>query len=321
MKKVKWYFTYFAILIIFVGCNESDMVNEQNQDEFILTHAYYQDENGTMQLSAEYTYNEYGNLLTSQDYIYNKSRIENTYDEKQLLLSKKTITNTRTVIVSYTYNEQGQKLSQTWDINGSGWDWQKNFTYNEVGNIVSLDYDSYVDGSIDHVQYFTYDANNNMLTHGSDYDLDGEVNHYNIVNTYDSNGNILSHTRSYNWDTGLETISTYYYYNEDDLLIKEEIDKNNDEIIDRTTYYTYNMQNEFIFVKDEYGGWIQSKEIEYDSHGNIIVENFHDFHPDYIDYNTSYTYDYDEYENLISKSCEGSCSQFDKYEEFIWKKL
>jgi hypothetical protein len=79
---------FFIILaFIFVGCNESGMLSEQNKNKLVLTHTYYQDENKTMQLGAAYTYDEHGNLLTSQDYIYSNILIENTYDDKQLLLS------------------------------------------------------------------------------------------------------------------------------------------------------------------------------------------------------------------------------------------
>jgi len=317
---------FFIILaFIFVGCNESGMINEQNQNKLVSTHTYYQDENGTMQLGTEYTYDEYGNLLTFEDYIYGYIRIENTYDDKQFLASKKTIHSSGdAVIVSYSYNEQGQKLSEIWDINGSGWDWQENFTYNEAGNILSSSYDSYADGVVDAVKYFTYDLNDNMLTHGWDYDLDGEVDHYEIVNTYDESGNIISNIQSYEWNTGSNNTSTYYYYDEDDLLIEEAIDNYSDESIDRVKYYTYNVKNELILLREEQGEYMNSIEYEYDSNGNIIMTNIHYSYPEELnhwdDY-TSYTYDYDAYGNLISDTCSGSCSQKEKYREHIWRKL
>jgi hypothetical protein len=234
------------------------------------------------------------------------------------------MTNSGTVIVLYTYNEQGQKLSETWDINGSGWDWKENFTYNEAGKVVSLDYDTYADGVVDAVKYFTYDRNNNMLTRGWDYDLDGEVDHYEIVNTYDKNGNIVSNILSYNLDTGLKTTSTHYYYDEDDLLIEEAIDNYSDGTIDRVKYYAYNLEYELILVKEEQGEYINSMEFEYDNYGNIIMKNFYYSYPEHLDYlndYTSYTYNYDAYGNLISDICSGSCSQKEKYREHVWKKL
>ena len=68
-------------------------------------------------------------------------------------------------IATYTYDSNGNRLSQTTDSDGDGnTDSIRTYTYDSDNNTLSESFDNDADGMVDSINTYTYDSNGNKLT-------------------------------------------------------------------------------------------------------------------------------------------------------------
>lgn len=142
--------------------------------------------------SKTYTYNARGNVLTyiyTDDYVNNKD----TYTR-----------DARGNVLTHTFNGGKEQHTLNYDAQGNllidyiiasysdpeSWS-QAQYTYDEMGNVLTYDYLIYNEGGPNYTNQFTYDAMGNVLTH---IYYDG---FYDYIETnqfiYDETGNLLTH--------------------------------------------------------------------------------------------------------------------------------
>lgn len=154
------------------------------------------------------------------------------------------------------------------------------------------------DGSIDRTDTFTYDKNFNLLTHDTDYkDKDGEKRTY----TYDEKGNQIANT----YKSKEHETSAILTYNKKNQLLKNKQYINNKLSSQESYIYSDSSKKMTQIIEINGGSIIKSIKI-YDDNKNLLKETIDGDDVSSFDgiADTTYTYTYDNKNNLLSSKLE-----------------
>jgi len=297
------------------GCDQDITLTQKSSPSSIVN---YSSSINSFNVRSAFNYDERGNLIQEINY-FHKYTLTQTFDENSHLLSKlidyenETLSTTdpsqaylrnsdevgAVFIVdqfySYTYNEEGQILTESYDQGNDGKvDQITIYRYDSMGN---LEYKKVSNGSytVAHAYTYTYDDQGELATeelihtmpaYESDKDYD-----YNMTYSYDDQGNVIQKYQIYT--TGVLNNRIYRYtYNENAKLLSEkvyEITQSDEELVDFE-----------INTYDERGNLLSRKE---GSSGNIYSYRL-------------YEYTYDENNNIVTYSIDNSLYEYRVYDAY-----
>ena len=182
-------------------------------------------------------------------------------------------------VTIWTYDDDGNMLSQTIDNNNNGSaDWVETWVYDDDGNMLSHNIDNDGDGVADETLTWVYDENGNPIS--AILDTNGVVNEI-FTWAYYENGNLLREATDINGDGLAEYVITYY---ENGNVLSEEVDENGDG------------EDVFVITWDEYGNELSQS---LDTDGDGVMD---------VCYNSnSYTFDADGNKLTLDRDsdCDG----------------
>jgi len=206
-------------------------------------------------------------------------------------------------IFTYTYDDNGKRLTQSNDSNADGAaDQIYTYTYDSDGNRLTESTDNDADGAANSTTTYTYDDNGNRLSFSRDGDLDGIVDRI-LTYTYDSYDNLLSYSVDDNGDGISDAINTYTYDSDGNMLT----DSFDDGAFQSINTYTYDSSGNQLTNSYDEGGEGTADEIDtytYDTNGNMLTRSFDPF-GDGTD-EEIYTYTYDSNGNQLTYSIDAN---------------
>jgi len=277
--------------------------------------------------TTEYTYDTKGNTLI-YSYIYTNSDDGSTYTSN----------------TNYTYDENSHMLTYSntgTNSDGSAGDKDSGtYTYDAKGNILtSTSKGAYGDYVFNHNTTFTYDTNGNLLT-VSGKGKSGEDDYSsNSTYTHDAKGNILttSGTNTYGDTTGTSNSTRTYDANGNQLTSSYARTSNDGNKYSSNSTYTYDdhgnnltdthtsiytdsegnqdtSKSAHTYTYDKIGNMITSQKDDdttpnlyaWDSRGKKIIKGSPEPMSPELTVYTYYSYSYDEHNNLISKTENGT---------------
>ena len=216
--------------------------------------------------------------------------------------------------LGHYYSVSGQNVSndfaalatQSHDNNGDGTANNiTTYTYDANGNQLTNSYDNNGDGTANSIDTYTYDANGNRLMWSSDTNGDGVPN--NIYNyTYDANGNQLTFSYDNNAD-GIANSITTYIYDANGNQLTFSYDNNADDIANQINTYTYDANNYLLTISidsDADGTANSIYTYTRDANGNRLTRSY-DNNADGTA-NSIYTYTYDANGNQLTYSYDNN---------------
>lgn len=209
--------------------------------------------------------------------------------------------------IEYCYSKENNIYSTIYKNGEKFIELEGKYEFDEQGNVQFEIKDNY--GGIYQGRKIEYDENGRVKksTEYSWYydNLYHQMVTYHITDFYDynENGYVLASSRD---------SDTYYYeYDSDDKLIKEYSNEPNPYDLDLSTTYKYDSNGKLIEETRNYGvgkgDAVQAKTvIKYNENGDAISEKAYGYNDFYgyaeIDRTTTYSYEYDEMGNIISKT-------------------
>lgn len=214
-----------VLLFTFTGCSDSDNTCENK----ILRKSIAEwdnDKDGNIDSIIYYTYDSEGNLLTEETDSDNDGIIdfvtENRYEGS--FLKKKIFNEDDNCLEIWEYFYDNNRLMR---INAEGsytiispdkpetddsFHITYTFVYDEYGNIIAKNAVNPDNGSVDSVFFYEYDLNGNIIKEMIDYNNDDEIESVTVTN---------------------------YIYNDCGYMTEAHIDIDDDGVIDKSGYYTW----------------------------------------------------------------------------------
>ncbi|MCF6235867.1 MAG: Ig-like domain-containing protein [Gammaproteobacteria bacterium] len=225
---------------------------------------------------------------------------------------------TADVIRTYTYDANGNELTNSYDGDGNGTaDTIFTSSYDAKGNRLTYSRDEDGDGTVDSTSALTYDANGNRLTESYDANGDGTAERIETF-TYDAKGNLLTYSRDEDGDGTAEKIETYTYtYDANGNALTASFDDGGS-TADSITTFTYDANDNRLTISYDFDGNGTVDRVytdTYDANGKLLTESFDedgDGAAERID-----TYTYDANGNRLTESSDedgdGTADRIDTY--------
>ena len=171
--------------------------------------------------------------------------------------------------------------------------------FDENGNQISKYADNNLDGKVDYILNSTYaynDIGNLTITYLADNDGDGDVDII-LPYVFNTRGDQLNRFGPFGSSTSTPTVE--YSYDDDNNLV--EIKRG---FIDRVTSFTYDASGNQTSEAERVistGQLLNARFSEYDEKGSLTRLNFDNTGDGTINFSITYTYTYDENDNILNK--------------------
>ncbi|MGE0086057.1 MAG: hypothetical protein AB7S75_16735 [Desulfococcaceae bacterium] len=215
-----------VLLFTFASCSDSDNTCENK----ILRKSIAEwdnDKDGNIDSIIYYTYDSEGNLLTEETDSDNDETIdfvtENRYEGS--LLKKK------------IFNENDNGVYEIWEY---FYDNNRLISINAEGSYTIISPDKPESSGSFHIIYtFVYDESGNIIAKNAVNPDNGSVDSV-FSYEYDLNGNVIKELIDYNNDGEFESVTvTNYIYDNCGYMAEAHIDIDDDGVIDKSGYYTW----------------------------------------------------------------------------------
>lgn len=206
---------------------------------------------------------------------------------------------------TYTYDEDGNRLTEEWDDNVDGVDSRTTYTYQD-GRLTTEEWDHDADGTTDGGIIYTYDDDGNLILAEEDDGFDGTIEGRTIY-SYDEDGNLSTESRDWDNDGTLDAETTFTYddnrncltvetehdltsytYDLDGRVLTETSDYEKDDVVDLVITYTYD-DGRLVLTETDWdvdGVADETTTFTYDPDGNLISK--------YVDRGEYYSYSTNE---------------------------